>query len=38
MNKIEFQTKEERGKMINFAKVNLELFDLDNFVMNLKKQ
>ena len=37
MNKIEFQTNEERGKMINFAKVNLELFDLDNFVINLKK-
>tara|TARA_A100001388_G_scaffold277252_1_gene267624 strand:+ start:3318 stop:4481 length:1164 start_codon:yes stop_codon:yes gene_type:complete len=37
MHKIENQTKEERAKMIRLAKINLEKFDLNNFVINLKK-
>ena len=37
MHKIENQTKEERAKMIRLANINLEKFDLNNFVINLKK-
>ena len=37
MNKVEHQTKEERETMIKTARINLENFDLNIFVKNLKK-
>ena len=37
MNIVEHQSKKERDEMIRLAKINLKKFDLDKFVISLKK-